>query len=115
MHDGAYVFVLFFFKLAHFRTRTRALFYFQAEALGANGAVLLFLSVVEYELCGWNVVFPNLLRNGKEVVNHVSLNTVGGKVGLIGYLHVVLIEAFGEVYDRCLEQFEVSRTANHDA
>ena len=101
LHDGADVFVLFIFELAHFRCCSRSFLDVEGETLGANGAVLLGLGVVEHELGGRNFVLSNLLRHSQEVVNHVSLYAVGGQLGLVCYLYVVLVETLGEVYRRC--------------
>ena len=54
-----------------------------------------------------------MARHDKHIVNLGALDTSSGKLGLIGYLWLVLIKVLWQVYDRLLYQLKVARTA-HD-
>ena len=89
--------------------------YLQINGLGLHCAILIAVNIIVDEFNGRYCIVALIAWNSKEVINHVSLQAIGRKFGLICNLCIILVEIFGELYNRLLDKFQVAVTTDNDS
>ena len=60
-----------------------------------------------------NGILSLIARHGNEIVYHVSFQSVTRNLRLVGYLRIILVEVFGEINNRLLDELHIATTAYH--
>ena len=94
---------------------TLALGHFQVEIIRTHRLILLGCSIVIYELDSRNVILTLMAWNGKELVDHRTLDTVCRQLRLVGLLGIVGIEILRELHHGLLNQLQVANATYHNA
>ena len=90
-----------------------SLLHVQSERLGLDGLIRILAGIIIGELHGWNGIAALIARNSQEIVNHITLHSIGGESGLICYLGIILVEILREIHYWLLQQLEVSNTSHN--
>ena len=91
-----------------------ALLHIDGEGLGLNSLVTAGRSVIVCKFHRRNLELTLMAGNSQEVVDHRTLNAVGGKFRLIGDLGIIAVKVLGELYHRLLDQLEVTHATDDD-
>ena len=84
----------------------------ESESLTSYRLVSLCLGIEIGEFDGRYLVFTLMTGNGKDIINHRTLETVWSQFGLVCDLRIILIEILRESHFRLFDEFEVSGTAD---
>ena len=66
--------------------------------MGLDGLIRILAGIIIGELHGWNGIAALIARNSQEIVDHITLHSIGGESGLICYLGIILVEILREIH-----------------
>lgn len=81
--------------------------------MGLDGLIRILAGIIIGELHGRNGIAALIARNSQEIVDHITLHSIGGESGLICYLGIILVEILREIHYWLLKQLEVSDTSHN--
>ena len=93
---------------------TRAFSHIEREALAADSLITVGGGIKIGELHRRNLVLTLMTRHDEDIVDFGAFKAIGRQLGIVGDLRVILIEVFGNVDHRLLDQLQVTCTANDD-
>ena len=97
------------------RLAAAALCHVNLKALCLYGLVGIGRGIIICELYRRNGIVALIARNSQNVVHHVSLQAISGKLGLVRNLRVVLVPVFRELHLWLLDKFQVASTTNNNS
>ena len=78
--------------------RSISLLHVQSERLGLDGLIRILAGIIIGELHGRNGIAALIARHSQEIVDHITLHSIGGESGLISYLGIILVEILWEIH-----------------